>query len=146
MPSIPAGLPAQLIAADGGRRPITVNPDDVVDRMSKDERSLLLFLEARAVDHGGAVAGVHMNKADFATVEKWAGRGFVRFTRMLSAYADNSGRAPTSHCVELSADAWACAAVERRRRGQRSQSQFVKESLDWFESLKADLKEEPTNG
>lgn len=50
--------------------------------MTKDERSLLLFLETQAVDHAGKVDGRHMNKDDFETAAKWDAEGFVNFGRV----------------------------------------------------------------
>jgi len=35
-----------------------------LDTLSKDERSLLLYLETRVVDEGGSLNMLHMNDAD----------------------------------------------------------------------------------
>ena len=41
-----------------------------LDTMTSDERNLLLYLETRAVDHGGLVDAKHMNKEDMEIAEK----------------------------------------------------------------------------
>lgn len=46
-----------------------------LDTMTSDERSLLLYLETRAVDHGGKVDAQHMNKEDFDIAKKWMKKG-----------------------------------------------------------------------
>lgn len=105
-----------------------------VDEMSKDERSLLLYLECRAVDHGGLVEAQHMNADDFAIVTKWIGCRFIRFSRIPS-HLWGLTKTTCRHVVELSEQAHACAAVERNRRARRSQRiEIVKPSLEHFES------------
>jgi hypothetical protein len=108
---------------------------ETVDRMTKEERSLLLYLETRAVDHGGYVCGANMNPADFDTARGWASAGFIRFSRLLSDLKPEPHRFPVTHAVELTGESAACAAVERRRRSVRSQRDAVKESLAHFEAL-----------
>ena len=39
--------------------------------LSKDEKSLLLFLETRAVDYGGRVNVQHMNLEDMEIAKRW---------------------------------------------------------------------------
>lgn len=83
--------------------------------MSKAERSLLLFLESRAVDHGGLVAGSHMNADDFAMAKAWTEAGFIEFGRIpFDEIVGDSG-----NYVVLSTDAWALAHEERRARNAR---------------------------
>lgn len=84
---------------------------ETLDAMSRDERSLLLYLETRAVDHGGLVAPVHMNAADFDITKRWNEAGFLRFSRMLSEYINDTRLARSSHVVELGEMAWRCGGA-----------------------------------
>ncbi len=88
-----------------------------LDQLTKDERSLLLFLETRAVDYGGRVKTPRMNGQDFDTAAEWSKQGFIRFGRIAARYnADNDYG---THWVELSAEAWQLAHEERRARYAR---------------------------
>lgn len=83
--------------------------------LTKQQTSLLLFLETRAVNYLGGVAGTHMNAADFDQAKKWSDEGFIEFGRVAShCIADGVG-----HWVKLSDEAWALAGAERRARAER---------------------------
>lgn len=84
-------------------------------RLSKAQRSLLLFLETRAVDYGGKVDLQHMNSADMAQAREWHKKGFLRFGRIC---LDNNSR-KCSHWVELTDKSWKLAHEERRARNER---------------------------
>lgn len=108
-----------------------------LEKMTKAERSLLLFLETQAVDHGGQVTSVSMNGEDHAIARQWAIDGFLRFSRMRSDLIPDGLMAKYAHVVELTPFAFECAAMERRRRAERSQRrERVQESLTHFESLR----------
>ncbi len=85
------------------------------DEMTKDERSLLLFLETRAVDYGGRVNTQHMNLIDMNIAEKWNEEGFLEFGRIVIRNHNNNG----THWVKLSEEAWKLAHEERTTRGKR---------------------------
>jgi hypothetical protein len=109
-----------------------MTPIETLDRMNKDERSLLLFLETQAVDGCGLVGSAHMNTEDMEIAGRWADSGFIRFSRMLSEFL---GTMPSkSHVVVLSGLAWECAGIERRRRAERVlRTKIVMPSLEHFE-------------
>jgi len=86
-----------------------------LEAMTKDERSLLLFLESCAVDQGGSVKSVHMNGADFEIAKRWNQEGFVKFGRIRSADLSRGG----SHWCALSDEAWILAHAERKARAVR---------------------------
>ena len=81
-----------------------------LNKMSKEERSLLLFLETRAVDYGGRVNIQHMNEEDMKIVEKWNKEDFLEFGRIVMRNHNSDG----THWVKLSEDAWRLAHKERR--------------------------------
>ena len=84
--------------------------------MSKDEKSLLLFLETRAVDHAGKIQTVHMNEDDFKIAERWNKKAFIKFGRIAFEDTDKSG----THWCSLSEEAWTLAAAERKARATRT--------------------------
>ncbi len=92
--------------------------------MTKDERSLLMFLETREVDHIGLVAPAHMNAADFAIAEKWDKAGLVKFGRLKSHEMDRinehrHGVKRCTHYVRLGESMRNLAARERQARADR---------------------------
>lgn len=100
-----------------------------LETMTSDERNLLLYLETRAVDHGGKVDAQHMNKEDFEISEKWNKEGFVRFGR-IKFHSITKGKGRTScvsHWCELSEEAWKLAHAERRAKCKRIMS---KQTID----------------
>jgi len=116
---------------------LTTNAVQLIDQMNKAQRSLLLFLETQAVDHGGLVTSISMNAEDHEIAREWAAEGFLRFSRMKSALIPDSRLPKYAHVVELTPFAFECAAIERRRRAERSQRKdIVQESLSHFESLR----------
>ena len=86
-----------------------------IETMTKDERSLLLFFEDRAVDHSGRVQTAHMNADDMALAKRWDGEGFVCFGRIASEHLSDSG----THWCHLSDEAWSLASAARKARAAR---------------------------
>lgn len=86
-----------------------------INKMSKDERSLLLFLETRAVDYGGKIDARMMNQDDFDIAEKWNENGFIGFGRIVFRNIKGS----ETHWCRLSDEAWKLAHQERRNRWER---------------------------
>lgn len=85
--------------------------------MTKDERSLLLYLETRAVDYGGKVDTRHMNKEDMELAKQWNQEGFVRFGRI--KFHDIDTFTKSTHWCEFSDEAWELAHKEKRARYER---------------------------
>jgi hypothetical protein len=91
--------------------------------LTKEERSLLLYLETRAVDYGGTVDARHMNQDDFATLDVWKKEKIVDFGRLARECCT-----PTrQYWVTFSEEAWALAHEERRARYARMNSK-----RDWY--------------
>lgn len=84
--------------------------------LSSDERSLLLFLETRAVDHSGRVQTARMNADDVDIAAKWNAEGFVAFGRIRAVDCNEYG----THWCRLSDRAWALAHEERKTRAART--------------------------
>ncbi len=83
--------------------------------MTKDEKSLLLYLETRAVDHGGKIKDPNMNVQDWITFKKWVHTGYIEGGRICSQDIDREH----FHWVHLSAQAMTDAHTLRRERAER---------------------------
>jgi len=83
--------------------------------LNKTERSLLLFFETCAVDHGGLVGAKHMNSEDRAYAKIWNSAGYVRFGRVVSRECSLY----SAYWCSLSDEAWDDAHAERRARAKR---------------------------
>lgn len=92
-----------------------------LDDMDRDEKSLLLYLETRAVDYGGRVDTLHMNREDMAIAKRWNKDGFLKFGRIKFHDITRKG---TTHWCELSEEAWDLAHQERRARYLRISSKL----------------------
>ena len=94
--------------------------------LDREEQSLLLFLETRAVDYGGRVNGVHMNEGDFKIVERWNKEGFIGFGRIVARHANNDG----CHWVKLTDESLKLAhelRIERMKRMWKNKSYITTE-------------------
>ena len=87
--------------------------------MTNNEKSLLLYLETCAVDHGGAVEGRRMNDEDFALAARWSVEGFITFERIRARDIKPDQQRVATHGVSLSQAAWEAAHKERRARAVR---------------------------
>lgn len=86
-----------------------------LEEMSRDERSLLLYFETRAVDYGGRVDVRMMNDGDMQIAKMWHENGFIRFGRIVIRDHNGDG----THWCKLSEEAWKLAHEERRAREKR---------------------------
>lgn len=96
-----------------------------LDTMTPDERSLLLYLETRAVDYGGLVDIKHMNKEDFDIAKKWDKEEFIKFGRIKFRYIKFHSIGVSTHWCELSEEAWKLAHSERKARCIRIMSKQI---------------------
>lgn len=83
-----------------------------LETMTRDERSLLLYFESRAVDNSGRIDMRRMNKYDREIAEKWNSEGFARFGRIAAEYLTDQG----THWCHLSDEAWRLVHAERKAR------------------------------
>lgn len=104
------------------------NEGETMNGLSKEEKSLLLYLESQAVDTGGLLQQARMNANDFEILERWKEVGFIQFGRI--ALDDiplvNYGGTPVrTHWCLLSESAWQAAQAERRARHQRLEARIA---------------------
>lgn len=91
--------------------------------MTREERSLLLYLETCCVDWGGSVEMVRINDEDLVIVDDWKKSRFIEFGRIYSKNVmkqSGKGGRKITHWVQLSDEAWKLAHEERRRRAERT--------------------------
>ena len=101
-----------------------------IEQLSKDQRSLLLYLETCAVDFGGSVDLAHMNAADIQQAEEWETEGLILWTRIKAGeWPKQNGRNRT-HYVALSDVAWNLAHAERRARNKRLEGKRAWRTID----------------
>lgn len=93
---------------------------------TRDEKSLLLYLEARAVDFGAIIDGRQMNDDDEAILARWVRTGFVETGRIRADKDPVSGAIRLRRWVRLSPAAVQEAHAERAARIDR-----VWESRAW---------------
>ena len=84
--------------------------------MTKDERSTLVYLETRIVDHSGRVDLRHLNADDMTSIRGWQAEGFIQWGRVAHG-ATELKTAPM--WVQFSDEAWTLAHEERRARAAR---------------------------
>lgn len=106
--------------------------------LTKDERSLMLYLETRAVDHGGRVDTRHMNARDMKTAQRWAKTPIpglehpgmfpitlIQFGRLKAKNVTPSG----THYVTLSYQMFDIVGALRRKRAMDSCLGVVDEAI-----------------
>lgn len=90
--------------------------------MTRDECSLLLYLETCLVDKSGFVATAHMNGADFDISRRWNDAEYISFHRLKMSHITGQQRSrmiPSTHVVRFSDAAWKDVAKLRRERADR---------------------------
>lgn len=90
--------------------------------LTREQKSLLLYLEARAVDHRGIVNTMQMNQGDLEQAAEWVRDGtLLAWRRLPWAWADQHsdlGTKGCTHFVKLSAQAVAQAHQLRLERAE----------------------------
>lgn len=85
--------------------------------MTKCELSLLLYLESRAVDHGGLVDLKFITNDDMNIAESWNVSGYIEFVRLDFESVERLHH--STYAVKLTEKAWEDAHKERRARYER---------------------------
>lgn len=101
-----------------------------IEKMTREELSLLLFLESCAVDQGGMIFAALMNEEDMAIAKSWNDTGFISFGRLPSSFITSAkNRGHFSMYVVLSKNAWECASAARMNRAIRNMHNLAKPYL-----------------
>jgi hypothetical protein len=93
-----------------------------LEDMSKDERSLLIYVESVSVDYGGLVDSRKINAADRVILKRWHDTQFVFFSRITWNSVQMLHDHNNTDLVRLSDEAWKLASEERKARYVRISS------------------------
>ena len=88
----------------------------ILSEMSKDERSLLLYIESVSVEYGGLIDSRKINVGDREILERWDQSGFISYSRLTWASIQTLHNKHCTDLVYLSEEAWRLAHEERRAR------------------------------
>lgn len=97
-----------------------------LDQLTRDELSLLLFLETCAVDRTGKIEDRRMNDDDREIAKRWHKEGFINYGRICAANLTPEG----SHWCHLSDEAWRLAGEARKARADRTWSKRTWQTTD----------------
>ena len=104
-----------------------------LEGMSRDERSMLLFIEAVSVDYGGAFDMRRINEDDRKILDQWQSDGFIKWGRIKIADITQTSSCIRSHWVTMDKDVvWLRAFEERRARCAR-----MHEARNWRKTQEA---------
>lgn len=90
-----------------------------IDKMTKDEKNLLLYFESCLVDHNGYVCGARINEDDIKIAEKWKEEKFISFGRIPFHEIKHNTQFPNTNWVRFTEDAWVIAHQLRKERSER---------------------------
>lgn len=99
--------------------------EGIVRKLTQAEQSILLYVEACAVDRKGLLDSMSMDDEDFAILERWDKSGFVRFGRLASKDIEITYTSCRSYWCDLSDEAWMMAHRERKEQGLRTRRKGV---------------------
>lgn len=88
----------------------------LLESMTREERSLLLYLETAVVDYGGRYKGQCINDGDREIMDRWADDGFITHGRICAADHNRDG----ALWVQLSPEWLELAHCERKARAKRT--------------------------
>ena len=91
--------------------------------LSKDEESILLYLETCLVDNMGRLEGKRMNTIDLAIMEGWRRAGLIDYGRLLFKQIEKlrkmAGGREYTHWVLFTDKAWELAHRHRKIKSER---------------------------
>ena len=101
--------------------------------MTKDDKSLLLYLESRAVDNDGKIDSRKMNAIDDGIAKCWDEAGFIVYRRMpAKTFMHKRGHAfRSTHYVMLSQRAREMAHTLREMKEARGVERLAKQLEDY---------------
>jgi len=87
-----------------------------IETLTSDQKSLLLYVETRAVDHSGKLRDDQLNGIDRANLKAWDRANFVSSDKIPASGRQNDG---CSMWAFLSDEAWEAAGKLRRAKSKR---------------------------
>ena len=92
--------------------------------LTKDEDSLLQYLETCIVDQSGKIDTRKMNDVDWEIVKQWTKTGFIKVGRMPGLWILDTDYPQYSHWVVLSDEALHLAHECRKARAKRGEQRL----------------------
>ena len=89
-----------------------------VETITRDQRSILMYAETCAVDYGGLLEGIRMNKDDHAALDELAAAGILTWARIPGKMLGQFKRNATHYC-DLTEEGWALVHALRRARAAK---------------------------
>ena len=93
-----------------------------IEHMTKDELSLLIYLECCAVDYGGLVHCQRINDEEQEILIRWDKMGFISYSRITYKSLQMLHDKNNTSLIRLSPRAWRLAHQERKNRFLRMSS------------------------
>lgn len=90
-----------------------------IEKMTKDEKSLLLYFETCLVDKDGRIMAKRMNEIDFEIAKKWTKEKFVSLKGIPIKEVKNKGIYTETHTVCFSEKAFQMVYYLRKARALR---------------------------
>ena len=93
------------------------------DKLTRDQKSVLLYAETVIVDRGGLLTGARMNADDIANLKTFQDAGLLRFGRipfaLIKKASDSADSYPSTHWIEFTEKAWSLVGELRRTRSAK---------------------------
>lgn len=86
------------------------------ESLTKEEKSLILYIETRAVDHDSMIDTKQINATDEQILKKYHNEGWIKYGRVHSNHAIKTGK---GMYVLLSDELFEIAAELRKQRAKR---------------------------
>lgn len=90
-----------------------------IDTITRDQRSILMYAETCAVDHGGLLEGIRMNSDDIAALDQLEAAGIVKYGRVPGKMLGSFRVRQATHWCDLTEAGWALAYALRRARAAK---------------------------
>jgi hypothetical protein len=104
--------------------------------LTRDEKSLLLYVETCCVDYGGLLEGIRMNESDHKALDRFKAEGVLDFGRIPSELLGQFSRKVTKWC-DLTDTGWALA--HQLRRARAASPSWARQQVDEIRAAKAEL-------
>lgn len=89
------------------------------ETITRDQRSILMYAETCAVDHGGLLEGIRMNTADLSALKELAEAGILTYGRIPGKLLGTFRVRQATHWCDLTDAGWTLAHGLRRARAAK---------------------------
>lgn len=89
------------------------------DTITREQRSILMYAETCAVEHGGLLEGIRMNADDHVALTQLAVEGILNYGRIPGKLLGTFKVRQATHWCDLTEAGWALAHQLRRARAAK---------------------------